>query len=940
MSSDIRANPDQYGVRTLLAYICKEHVEEYFGNVSGPLKILPDKVKENKRLDLLAEEFNRFIDLNPDRTGAFLHCILSLQPGEDPTLEEWKQIYEKFFNKMGLGGKPFVAYLHRDTKVVHGHALVLREDTDFSFDRHRGQAICREIEQEMGLTPVLSGWERGEQRALPDSLGRRKFEASQNPDMTMSVVKLVELRNQVEQVIQDYVHEATQKPLRMSVLIERLAAKDVQADVTICDGEPGIRYGMQFDEVPFRVQGRQLGPAYTFNGLQEFKGLMLDALTAEPVQRSRSPVTRQQDAVKTYLRNVIDLTLQGNPTLPQWLQLLSEWKVKVSLRYPQSADQEQAAAPTAIRYSLEGVDRSFSGTELGGQYTFKGLRKRGLQYSLDELAVVQAAIKPWDRPVDAADAELSNSEAKRALRSLLEAPLALGMTEPLTLQEYLSRLQGHGVGIKVGWRQRQPARLTFYYEGYRFPSSQMAEGDRIYTVSGLLARGVSYDATQRSRIEALNQAAPKVLPNELEGLAERLAEQLAESIVLLDGDQPLLRGGTARRIQFQRKEDLRDRIDAAIADVYRPVIDALDQFDTVLASSQASLDIRQMQEPLVPALMALQKASRITRTTIESTDTELLPYALEQMSDKANELPKLPTYSLHQAQKTQIVEALLKRLANVITRSKEVTISSFADALAMRKVDFMAVAFGQPRSGELAKIRGFKFRRFEDTDAFAAEKLGVADKGYTPSALVRRHGIGFGHARQLELEEQSKLLSVGRLVGPESSEPKQHSFASSIPVLVTVDALNQILQQAWELFLLNHCYRQLENTPSETSSGLWQISLEPYTLTYDGNRDRFTIDASDRGRLVVGRVHANNAEVKVSNSQQQEHTQRITEAEQSIFKELWQTSVRRLMRDTSLSNDDLFNTVKQAATQVKQVFRKSALKLVSVPKKQLSLLDD
>ncbi|MEO1299928.1 MAG: relaxase/mobilization nuclease domain-containing protein, partial [Cyanobacteria bacterium J06636_16] len=444
MSSDIRPNPDEYGVKTLLAYICKEHVTEGFGNISGPLEISSDEGQENARLNRLAEEFNRIIDLNADRTGVFLHCILSLQPGEDPSLEEWRQIYEKFFQRMGLGDRPYVAYLHRDTKVVHGHALVLtvgfEGKADLSYDRYRAQEICREIEREMGLAPVRSGWEM-ELRALPDGLGRRQFEANQKSDVSMPLVKLVELRDRVDQVIQDYAQASPQEPLGMSAFIERLVEKDVHAEVTVCDGEPGIRYGTQFDQVPFWVQGRQLGPAYTFNGLQEFKGLVPDGLTALPVQRSQPPTIKRQDAVKTYLRNVVDLTLQGNPSLLQWLRLLSEWKVRVSLRYPQSVDLDQAADPTAVRYFLEGVDRSFSGTDLGGRYTFKGLQKRGLQHSSDEVTAVQAAIRPWERPVDATQTELSKSEAKQALRALLEAPLALDKTASLTLLEYLSRLQ-------------------------------------------------------------------------------------------------------------------------------------------------------------------------------------------------------------------------------------------------------------------------------------------------------------------------------------------------------------------------------------------------------------------------------------------------------------------------------------------------------------------
>ncbi|MEO1299079.1 MAG: hypothetical protein AAFW75_25540, partial [Cyanobacteria bacterium J06636_16] len=224
------------------------------------------------------------------------------------------------------------------------------------------------------------------------------------------------------------------------------------------------------------------------------------------------------------------------------------------------------------------------------------------------------------------------------------------------------------------------------------------------------------------------------------------------------------------------------------------------------------------------------------------------------------------------------------------------------------------------------------------------EKLGFADKGYTPSVLTRRHGIGFGHNRQAQINEQSKLITMGRLIGPESSDVKQPSSVTpKTPWTVTADVLNQMLQRAWQLFWLNHCYGQLADASSEQPSNLRQLSISPYTLTYDVKRNQFAIDASDRGRLITGQVHAENGGVELISVQQQANLSPspITEAEQSVFEDFWQTQINTLTQDSTLSHDKIIHTVQQAMTEVRQVPDKlPARRPKSSVKKQLSLLDE
>ena len=246
----------------------------------------------------LAAEFMTIRDLNPGIKQPVLHASLSLLPGESLRHEQFREVCEKWIEKMGfdLNSNQYLIIRHKDTEHEHAHLAINRIDMISSkvvvdsFERYRSQEIIRQLERNYDLEPVAPSWQTFKNK-------ERNIEL--HPELSNREV----LANAIEIAAQD-------KPT-MPDFFQRLASRQIRAYVGFTrNGKPnGISYQMVSGE---KVAGNALGKAYSFPGLQKYLKVNYDPARdnqqlAEIVQSTRQQHQELQQVREPTLQ---DLELQ------------------------------------------------------------------------------------------------------------------------------------------------------------------------------------------------------------------------------------------------------------------------------------------------------------------------------------------------------------------------------------------------------------------------------------------------------------------------------------------------------------------------------------------------------------------------------------------------------------------------------------------------------
>ncbi len=101
----------------------------------------------------------------------FYHCQVRTPSGEELTREQWLAVADRIETKLGLNDQPRAIAFHLKDGHEHMHVAWSRIDEEtltakeLRFDHRRLMEVCRELEQEMGLTRVPST--RGERDLAP-----------------------------------------------------------------------------------------------------------------------------------------------------------------------------------------------------------------------------------------------------------------------------------------------------------------------------------------------------------------------------------------------------------------------------------------------------------------------------------------------------------------------------------------------------------------------------------------------------------------------------------------------------------------------------------------------------------------------------------------------------------------------------------------------------
>ena len=212
----------------------------------------------------LAAEFRFSQQLNPKVNRVVYHVSLSLPPSEHLENDIWHEIAKKYLQAMGFDMNQYAVVRHSDRDHDHAHIVASRVRLDGttvsdSWDYRRSEAVIRQLERDYGLRSLHSSHEKDNRSP---TTGERRLLARTGEES-------------VRVQLQRSLGQATQFSLTMPQLIEYLQQKGISVRVSNhqTDRIKGISY--ELNGVAF--SGTHLGKAYTFVGLQKYRGVNYDS---------------------------------------------------------------------------------------------------------------------------------------------------------------------------------------------------------------------------------------------------------------------------------------------------------------------------------------------------------------------------------------------------------------------------------------------------------------------------------------------------------------------------------------------------------------------------------------------------------------------------------------------------------------------------------------
>ena len=219
-----------------------------------------------KDYQTLAAEFKLSQSLRPDIKQSVYHISLSLDPTEKLKERAWKEVAQKYLEKMGFKNSQFVAVKHRDRSHSHLHIVTSKIDLDghvvnSSYDYYRSQTIIRDIEREYKLKQLQNSWECARH---------------QQPRHEIEVLNKT-WDNSVRKHLQKTLDEIVDFNSRLTVpqLLKQLDERQISHQVHYAN--TGAVRGLSYSYNGINYSGTSLGRAYTFPGLQKHRGIVCDS---------------------------------------------------------------------------------------------------------------------------------------------------------------------------------------------------------------------------------------------------------------------------------------------------------------------------------------------------------------------------------------------------------------------------------------------------------------------------------------------------------------------------------------------------------------------------------------------------------------------------------------------------------------------------------------
>ncbi|NOU60572.1 relaxase/mobilization nuclease domain-containing protein [Marinifilum caeruleilacunae] len=285
----------------------------------------------------LAKEFGMIRALKPNVSKAVYHTSISISPDEDLSNEKFRELGEKYLERMGFDNSQFLIYRHTDTEHPHIHLIANRIDLDGkvvsdSGNYKRSEKIIRELEKEYALKEVVSS-EKVEEKAY----SKGQYE---NFRKTGAIPIKVQL-----QVI-------VKKAIKESRSVKEFENRIIRGGATVKfhrNSNDKI-YGVSFQMEGVKFKASQLGRGYSWNKIKE-------QLYDEQNQRIGSEESGRKGS---YTRGASQKNTRNQPTGYQG----TEDQINSSSKGSEGVDNRGQERDSHIESTAKSTDR-YSGT--GGQ---------------------------------------------------------------------------------------------------------------------------------------------------------------------------------------------------------------------------------------------------------------------------------------------------------------------------------------------------------------------------------------------------------------------------------------------------------------------------------------------------------------------------------------------------------------------------------------------
>jgi hypothetical protein len=108
------------------------------------------------------DSFYPYLVMNQRTEKVVFHASLNPDPKDKISDEQLSEIAQAYMQKLGYGNQPYIVLKHSDIKREHLHIVSLRIDENGrkindSYEVARSMKICKELEQEFNLVPLVKG---------------------------------------------------------------------------------------------------------------------------------------------------------------------------------------------------------------------------------------------------------------------------------------------------------------------------------------------------------------------------------------------------------------------------------------------------------------------------------------------------------------------------------------------------------------------------------------------------------------------------------------------------------------------------------------------------------------------------------------------------------------------------------------------------------------
>lgn len=142
-------------------------VDELHADVLFGSRIIEPMGDNPYTIEHISRSFEDYLTANKKTEKPILHISLNPDPKDNVSEEQFIRLAEEYMQRMGFGEQPYIVYRHNDIGREHLHIVSVRVDEtgraiSDSYEHERSMKVCRELEQQLGLTPATKKqWKEG-----------------------------------------------------------------------------------------------------------------------------------------------------------------------------------------------------------------------------------------------------------------------------------------------------------------------------------------------------------------------------------------------------------------------------------------------------------------------------------------------------------------------------------------------------------------------------------------------------------------------------------------------------------------------------------------------------------------------------------------------------------------------------------------------------------